>query len=350
MKIKRFTAVLLSIILGAAFTVMSSAAYLGDANLDYDVTAGDARMVLRAAVFLDGPLSPESFASADTDSNGEITASDARTILRAAVGLHKFYKSWYMSEITYETPQVFESRKMRPDGQFTETNYIDKEDASQSYKVTYFYNDEGMLVASEDGSGNRTDFSIRKIPAGRYVSENTGSSRYESWYGNDRKFQQTEDYAHGYTRSCDGLGRISAEFSFLPGSDEHDNLTETYSYYFGEENTPKTVTNNLLNNGQVIQSENYVSSFNTNRRICRKDHFCDGKLMDYIKADNINENPVKMQICFSDGTPDKNGYYEYCYDENGNFSGEKLFRKKDGTFFLVYEKQYKYTERPQDLA
>ena len=62
----------------------------GDANLDKEVTADDARLVLRVSVGLETlGKEPAAFLSADVDRDGRITAADARTILRASVGLEQ---------------------------------------------------------------------------------------------------------------------------------------------------------------------------------------------------------------------------------------------------------------------
>jgi len=59
---------------------------LGDVDGDGIITAGDARMALRASVGLD-VLNAARQKAADTDTSNTIAASDAREILRAAVGL-----------------------------------------------------------------------------------------------------------------------------------------------------------------------------------------------------------------------------------------------------------------------
>ena len=59
---------------------------VGDFDKDQEVTAADARMVLRAAVGLE-TLSEEEKLIADYDGDGEISAADARMVLRTAVDL-----------------------------------------------------------------------------------------------------------------------------------------------------------------------------------------------------------------------------------------------------------------------
>jgi hypothetical protein len=59
---------------------------LGDVDGDGQVTASDARLVLRAAVGLE-ILTEDQLKAADFDKNGKITAADARLVLRKAVGL-----------------------------------------------------------------------------------------------------------------------------------------------------------------------------------------------------------------------------------------------------------------------
>ena len=60
----------------------------GDADRDGEVTAGDARLVLRAAVGLEQPDGAVKTAM-DADFDQKITAADARLVLRAAVGLER---------------------------------------------------------------------------------------------------------------------------------------------------------------------------------------------------------------------------------------------------------------------
>ena len=73
------------------------AAAIGDTNASGDVTAEDARAILRAAVGLD-ELTGEALLAADVNTDGEVTAEDARLALRTAVGLE------------LAAPQVFENQ------------------------------------------------------------------------------------------------------------------------------------------------------------------------------------------------------------------------------------------------
>lgn len=59
---------------------------LGDFDLDGEITAADARMVLRAAVGLETLTDFQKLIS-DYDGNGDISAADARMVLRTCVGL-----------------------------------------------------------------------------------------------------------------------------------------------------------------------------------------------------------------------------------------------------------------------
>ena len=85
---KRFFAGLLSIALSVCFCLSVFAAGMGDVIEDGNVTAGDARAILRAAVGLE-TLSAEAAARADMDLDGAVTAADARLALRTAVGLEQ---------------------------------------------------------------------------------------------------------------------------------------------------------------------------------------------------------------------------------------------------------------------
>ncbi len=64
----------------------ASAVFVGDVNHDGQVTAGDARIVLRAAAKLES-LNEKDSHIADANHDGQVTASDARIILRAAAKL-----------------------------------------------------------------------------------------------------------------------------------------------------------------------------------------------------------------------------------------------------------------------
>lgn len=73
---------------------------IGDLDGSTGITAGDARMALRAAVDLER-LEPWQVLSADADNSGMVTASDARLILRASVGLENS-SDWH-NAFSYET-------------------------------------------------------------------------------------------------------------------------------------------------------------------------------------------------------------------------------------------------------
>ena len=78
---------LFSIILGITASLPARAAVIrGDVDGDGNITAADARQILRYAVNLEAPLSAVR-PNADVDEDGGITASDARLALRLAVGL-----------------------------------------------------------------------------------------------------------------------------------------------------------------------------------------------------------------------------------------------------------------------
>lgn len=69
-----------------SLSVMKTATKNGDVNFDGQVTAADARLVLRNAANLT-LLTAAQLAAADMNGDGKITASDARTVLRKAAGL-----------------------------------------------------------------------------------------------------------------------------------------------------------------------------------------------------------------------------------------------------------------------
>ena len=78
--------ILLFSILSPLFSVGAASGIHGDVDDSGDVSAADARVILRVAVELE-KLSPKHIFAADCNADGEITAADARLALRAAVGL-----------------------------------------------------------------------------------------------------------------------------------------------------------------------------------------------------------------------------------------------------------------------
>ena len=89
----------------------AATAILGDADLDYELTAADARIALRLAVELE-ELTPDLKKLCDVDKDGFVTSADARTILRAAVLLDSLHgemvqiegKAGGSGQGTYEPP------------------------------------------------------------------------------------------------------------------------------------------------------------------------------------------------------------------------------------------------------
>ncbi|MCH5198814.1 MAG: hypothetical protein J1E34_07905 [Oscillospiraceae bacterium] len=87
MKKSKFISLFLAILIFALCSLPAYAAIMpGDVDNSSDITAEDARAILRYAVGLDTPSASE-FARADVNSDGYITASDARAALRLAVEL-----------------------------------------------------------------------------------------------------------------------------------------------------------------------------------------------------------------------------------------------------------------------
>ena len=81
----------------SAFGVSAFALINGDVDDSKDITAADARSILRYAVGLDKPTDAQRLA-ADLDMDGTVTAADARTALRIAVGLETTDKKQYANE------------------------------------------------------------------------------------------------------------------------------------------------------------------------------------------------------------------------------------------------------------
>ncbi|MBQ6419598.1 MAG: M28 family peptidase [Clostridia bacterium] len=92
---KKSAALFLSLLCSVTFLMipaLTAAAegekYYGDVDLDGQVTATDARLILRRSVDLE-TFSEESESLADYDGNGSVSADDARLTLRASVGLEE---------------------------------------------------------------------------------------------------------------------------------------------------------------------------------------------------------------------------------------------------------------------
>ena len=96
--VKSILALVLCALLAGSCLLPAFAVTLGDVTNDEEITAEDARAILRAAVGLDVLLAEEA-KKADMDADGEITAADARLALRTAVGLnlpaHTVYENQY---------------------------------------------------------------------------------------------------------------------------------------------------------------------------------------------------------------------------------------------------------------
>lgn len=94
---------------------------MGDVDNDGEVTAGDARLALRAAVGLEN-LTDDQIKRADMDKNGSVTADDARTILRISVGLEE---SSVVDEPGEEPTNVIVVPPAKPTEPHKEVLYID---------------------------------------------------------------------------------------------------------------------------------------------------------------------------------------------------------------------------------
>ena len=82
---KKISAVLFAVLLTALLAVGASAktAKLGDINSDGDITAADARLILRFSATIDIPTQEQAVLS-DVNGDNNVTAADARIVLRVA--------------------------------------------------------------------------------------------------------------------------------------------------------------------------------------------------------------------------------------------------------------------------
>lgn len=93
---------------------------IGDLDGKQGITAGDARMALRAAVDLE-KLEAWQKTAADADKSGEISSQDARLILRASVGLEntkEWYNSFSYSIIKFDRFETYENDYVSNDADF----------------------------------------------------------------------------------------------------------------------------------------------------------------------------------------------------------------------------------------
>lgn len=98
---KIFSVCALAVMTLVLFAVSGSAALVGDVvDNDGDVTANDARHILRASVYLE-VLTEEQMLLADVDNDGLINASDARSVLRMSVNLEA-KEHFFNKEVTKE--------------------------------------------------------------------------------------------------------------------------------------------------------------------------------------------------------------------------------------------------------
>ena len=89
---KKLIVTLISVLLIFSSTVNAAALDIrlpkkGDADMDGEITAADARLILRCSVGLENPPVAARLLYYDADGDLKITAADARTVLRRAVGL-----------------------------------------------------------------------------------------------------------------------------------------------------------------------------------------------------------------------------------------------------------------------
>ena len=107
-----FSVVLAGVLLLLAVPFAAAAGIPGDVDGDGAVTAADARIVLRFAVYLEAPTTSQRKLS-DLDEDGSVSAADARLTLRKAVGLEADFASVlygvahrYNNATTAELPAV----------------------------------------------------------------------------------------------------------------------------------------------------------------------------------------------------------------------------------------------------
>ena len=159
---KSIISVLLAVLIAVMCIPMSFALYRGDVDESGDITAEDARTVLRAAVGLD-ILDAKKKLLADIDDNGTISAEDARSALRMAVGLdRKLEYNTPKSGKTYETPLPADGKT-----EICYQNYHDKiryHDITIELKKIICGEAADMAIEQWDGHVNFSDEPIDPAP------------------------------------------------------------------------------------------------------------------------------------------------------------------------------------------
>lgn len=134
--------ILLAIIIAFSCMTMSFALYKGDVDQNGEITAVDARMILRAVAGLD-VLDENQKNIADVDGNGDIGATDARCVLRIVAGLESD-----LNEVTeyIKFNDVFLENYVKQALGITGTDKVSKQDMS---KLTEFEIKEGIIDAQD---------------------------------------------------------------------------------------------------------------------------------------------------------------------------------------------------------
>lgn len=143
--------------------------YTGDMDLDFRITASDARAILRTSVNLDKP--DDFFAGmADVNNDSKITAEDARTVLRMSVDLE--YKMSYNTGLRYmdEIFTVFLPPLWR--GKYDivkngDTTEFRLKNGAKLFDITFVpdesYFVDGVTQVLAEVSGNKTGYLITHI-------------------------------------------------------------------------------------------------------------------------------------------------------------------------------------------
>lgn len=106
--VKKFSSILLSLLLSVVLTLSPSAALLGDVDFNGKVTASDARMILRVSAQLE-KFDTRRIKAADMNGDGKISALDARMALRISASLSPTVT--YRDETTKTTEKQTETKK-----------------------------------------------------------------------------------------------------------------------------------------------------------------------------------------------------------------------------------------------
>lgn len=335
MKLKKVcSALMLAVFLSVVVMPVVYAGYMGDADLDYMLSAADARRVLRTSVNLGDKLCSEASYSADVDRNGKITSADARKILRASVGLEKIYERFYKSYEIEDSLREYRSEEYyRYDGQLISKKYINRKVPSKSFSAEYIYDDFGFLTQMKYANGVIRNFKLSVQNSGYVAGSNDSiNGSYYVFYDKNGRLTEIDDYSTGVSSRYDSHGRVMSR-CFFYGKDyrNSDIYRVVENTYYCDELIPRTSVVRYLNKGQTVKTVKTKFFFDIDKKIGYTESYTDGKKDFYQSGYTTNMNPVTLLQYNPDGSPRNAFKNVHTYDEYGNLINEKTYEVSDVT-------------------